>query len=93
MDGATFPFVAGCIFFGVGALLILSLIQYLFQRTRWRGRAVGTIISIETLSAAEGQSTVFALQTFCGLTSMILRLLAFYVNGNLAWLGPDWQPR
>jgi hypothetical protein len=30
MDGATFPFVAGCIFFGVGAL-ILSLIQYLFS--------------------------------------------------------------
>jgi hypothetical protein len=184
MDGATFPFVAGCIFFGAGALLILSLIQYLFQRTRWRGQAVGTIVSIETLSAAEGQGTVsasadaaettainrhyrpvvaytveghpyqvqgaysmrpsttqissvgdtattqiridplpydtgqtvsirydpaapanaivvdrqreltvFALQIFCGLMSMILGLLAFYVNGNLAWLGPDWQPR
>ena len=184
MDGATFPFVAGCIFFGAGALLILSLIQYLFQRTRWRGRAIGTIVSIETLSA-EGQGTVsasadaaetnpalkryyrpvvaytveghpyqvqgaysmrpsttqitsvgdtattqiridplpydtgqtvsirydpaapanaivvdrqreltvFALQIFCGLMSMILGLLAFYVNGNLAWLGPDWQPR
>ena len=37
--------------------------------------------------------TVFALQMFCGLVSMILGLLAFYVNGNLAWLGPDWQPR
>jgi uncharacterized protein DUF3592 len=185
MDGATVPFVAGCIFFGVGALLILSLIQYLFQRTRWRGRAVGTIVSIETLSAAQGKGTVsasadaaetnpainrhyrpvvaytveghvyqvqgaysmwpsttpissvgatattpiridplpddtgqtvsirydpaapanaivvdrqreltvFALQMFCGLMSMILGLLAFYVNGNLAWLGPDWQPR
>jgi hypothetical protein len=184
MDGGMFPFVAGCIFFSVGALLILSLIQYLFQRTRWRGRAVGTIVSIETLSAAEGQRTVgasadvaeinpapkryyrpvvaytveghpyqvqgahsmrpsttqitsvgdtattqiridplpyhtgqtvsirydpaapanaivadrqrdltvFALQIFCGLMSMILGLLAFYVNGNLAWLGPDWQP-
>jgi hypothetical protein len=185
MDGATLPLVAGCIFFGVGALLILSLLQYLFQRTRWRGRAVGTVVSIETLSAAEGQGTasasadtaetnpapgryyrpvvaytveghpyqvqgaysmrpsttqitsvgdlatteiridplpydagqtvsirydpaapanaividrqreltVFSLQMFCGLMSMILGLLAFYVNGNLAWLGPNWQPR
>jgi hypothetical protein len=185
MDGATVPFVAGCIFFGVGALLILNLIQYLFQRTRWRGWAVGTIVSIETLSAAEAKGTVsasayaaktnpainrhyrpvvaytvgghpyqvpgaysmrpsttqissvgdtattriridplpydtgqtvsirydpaapanaivvdrqreltvFALPMFCGLMSMILGLLAFYVNGNLAWLGPDWQPR
>jgi uncharacterized protein DUF3592 len=183
MEGATFPLVAGCIFFGVGALLILSLFQYLFQRTRWRGRALGTIVPSETLSAAEGQGTVsasadvaetnpaprryyrpvvaytveghvyqvqgaysmrpsttqitsvgdiattqvridplpydtgqpvsirydpaapanaivvdrqreltvFALQMFCGLMSMILGLLAFYVNGNLAWLG--WQPR
>ena len=47
------PFVAGCILFGVGALLILSLIRYLFQRTRWRGPTVGTIVSIETLSAAK----------------------------------------
>ena len=185
MDGGTFPFVAGCIFFGIGALLILSLLQYLWQRPRLRGRVTGTIVSIETLSAAErpgavsasadtpetnpaanryyrpvvaytveghqyqvqgaysmrpsttqitsvggvakteiridplpydtGQTvsirydpaapasaivvdrprelTVFALQIFCGLMSMILGLLAFYLNGNLAWLGPDWQPR
>jgi hypothetical protein len=53
MDGGMVPFVAGCILFGVGALLILSLIQYLFQRTRWRGPTVGTIVSIETLSAAK----------------------------------------
>jgi hypothetical protein len=46
--------------FGVGALLILRPIQSFFQRTRWRGRAVGTIVSIETLSAAEGQGTVSA---------------------------------
>src|ERR1700680_2972048 len=58
MEGATFHLVAGCIFFGVGALLILSPIQYFFQRTRWRGRAVGTIVSIETLSTAEGQGTI-----------------------------------
>jgi Protein of unknown function (DUF3592) len=181
MNGATFPFVAGCIFFGMGAMLILSLLQYVFQRTRWRGRATGTIVSIETLSAerhnavsatsdpprtnpsvechyrpvvaytvgghpyqvqgaysmrssttaitsvggvatteiridplpyATGQTvsirydiaapanaivvdrrrelTVFALQIFCGLMSMILGLLVFYMNGNLAWLGPDW---
>jgi hypothetical protein len=37
--------------------------------------------------------TVFALQIFCGLMSMVVGLLAFYMNGNLAWLGPDWQPR
>jgi hypothetical protein len=36
--------------------------------------------------------TVVALQIFCGLMSMILGLLAFSVNGNLAWLGPDWEP-
>jgi Protein of unknown function (DUF3592) len=35
--------------------------------------------------------TVIALQIFCGLMSMIVGLLAFYMNGNLAWLGPDWQ--
>ena len=183
MDGATFPFVAGCIFFGIGALLILSLLQYLFQRTRWRGRATGTIVSIEALAGAgspeivgasadapevnpathryyrsivaytvdgyeyqvqraysmrpsttqitevggvvttemridplpygTGQKvslrydpaapanaividrtrdlTVFALQIFCGLMSMILGLLVLYANGNLAWLGPDWH--
>jgi hypothetical protein len=181
MDGGTFPLVAGCIFFGIGALLILSLLQYLFQRTRWRGRTTGTIVSIETLSGAEGTAgvsadapemnratnqyyrpivaytvdghpyqvrgayamrssttlithlggvatteirvdplpyeagqkvglrydraapanaividrtrelTVFALQIFCGLMSMILGLLVLYANGNLAWLGPDWQ--
>jgi len=51
MDGATFPFVAGCIFLGVGALLILSLLQYLWQRPRLRGRVTGTIVSIEALSA------------------------------------------
>jgi hypothetical protein len=60
MDGATVPFVAGCIFFGVGALLILSLIQYLVQRTRWCGRAVDTNVSIETLSAAQGKGKVSA---------------------------------
>jgi len=37
--------------------------------------------------------TVFALQIFCGLMSMMLGLLAFYMNGNLAWLGPDWRAR
>jgi Protein of unknown function (DUF3592) len=183
MSGDTFPFVAGCIFFGIGALLILSLVQYLFQRTRWRGRATGTIVSIETVSATEdprtvsasadaaqanpasqpyyrpvvsytveghrydvqgaysmrssttqttyvggvatteirtgplpydtGQTvsvrydpavpanaividrtrelTVIALQIFCGLMSMVLGLLAFHANGNLAWLGPEWH--
>jgi hypothetical protein len=35
--------------------------------------------------------TVFALQIFCGLMSMILGLLVLYANGNLAWLGPDWH--
>ncbi|HEV2042458.1 MAG TPA: hypothetical protein VGT81_20855 [Casimicrobiaceae bacterium] len=35
--------------------------------------------------------TVFALQIFCGLMSMVVGLLAFYMNGNLAWLGPDWH--
>jgi hypothetical protein len=34
--------------------------------------------------------TVFALQIFCGLMSMVLGLLVFYANDNLAWLGPDW---
>jgi hypothetical protein len=183
MSGDTFPFVAGCIFFGLGALLILSLLQYLWQRTRWRGRATGTVVAIDTVAVAEdprtiakaadapaaelasprhyrpvvaytvdgqpyqvrgpysmrpsetrttfvgdaattetrtgplrydtGQTvsvgydpkdpanaividrrrelTVFALQIFCGLMSMVLGLLAFYMNGNLAWLGPDWH--
>ncbi len=35
--------------------------------------------------------TVIALQIFCGLMSMILGLMAFYMNDNLAWLGPDWH--
>jgi uncharacterized protein DUF3592 len=183
MNGETFPFVAGCIFFGLGALLILSLLQYLWQRMRWRGRAMGSIVAIDTVSAAEGmhaiakaadapaadhaspryycplvaytvdgqryqvrgpystqpsttrtsfggdlasseirtgplqydtgqtvsvgydrsnpanaividrtrELTVIALQIFCGLMSMVLGLLAFYMNGNLAWLGPQWQ--
>jgi hypothetical protein len=184
MNGDTFPFVAGCIFVGFGGLLILSLLQYLWQRTRWRGRATGSIIAIETVSAAEapqsiakladapaddaaaaqryyrpvvaysvdgqqyrvqgpyalrssttrttyvgdtatseiqidrlpydtGQSmsvgydrtnpanaividrrrelTVIALQIFCGGMSMVLGLLAFYWNGNLAWLGQEWH--
>jgi hypothetical protein len=60
MDGGTFPFVAGCIFFGMGALLILSLLQYLWQRPRLRGRVTGTIVSIETLSAAERPGAVSA---------------------------------
>lgn len=183
MDGATFPFIAGCIFFSIGALLILSLFQYLWQRARSGGRAVGTIVAIETIDGADdsralvaaaeaagtasaaqryyrplvryivdgreyqvrgsysmrpmtitttsvgdaatsevrigpldhdvGQRigvrydranpanalvvdqrrelTVIALQIFCGLMSMILGLLAFYANGNLAWLGPEWH--
>jgi hypothetical protein len=183
MDGGTFPFVAGCIFFGLGVLLILSLLQYLWQRTRWNGRATGNIVAIDMNSAAEGRQTiakaadapvpdqasqryyravvayevdgqhfqvrgpfsmrsstarttfigdtatseiqfgplrydvgdkvrvgydrsspanaiviertrevtVIALQIFCGLMSMIVGLLVFYANGNLAWLGPDWQ--
>ena len=183
MNGDTFPFVAGCIFFGLGALLILSLLQYLWQRMRWRGRVTGSIVAIDTVSAAEGthaiakaadapaadpgsqryyrpvvayrvdgqqyqvqgpysmqtsttrtsfvggvasseirtgplqydigqtvsvgydrsnpanaividrtrELTVIALQIFCGLMSMVLGLLAFYMNGNLAWLGPEWQ--
>jgi Protein of unknown function (DUF3592) len=184
MNGDTFPFVAGCIFFGLGALLILSLLQYLWQRMRWRGRATGSIVAIDTVSAAEGtqaiakaadapapdpasprcyrpvvaytvdgqqyqvqgpysrqpsttrttfvggvasseirsgrlqydtgqtesvgydrsnpahaividrtrELTVIALPIFCGLMSMVLGLLAFYMNGNLAWLGPEWHP-
>jgi hypothetical protein len=183
MEGGTFPLVAGSIFLVIGALLILSLLQYLWQRRRLRGRVTGTIVSIETLSAAEGQGTasasadapetnpvanryyrpvvaytvdglryeirgaysmrssttqiiggggvataetridplrygtgqqvslrydpaapanatiidrtreltVFALQIFCGLMSLVLGLLVFYANGNLAWLGPDWK--
>jgi hypothetical protein len=35
--------------------------------------------------------TVFALQIFCGLMSIAVGLLAFYANGNLAWVGPAWQ--
>lgn len=184
MDGGTFPFVAGCIFSGFGVLLIGSLLQSLLQRTRWRGRATGSIVAIDTVSGAEapraiakladdvaddaaalrrryrpvvayavdgrqyqvkgpyatrssttrttigggtttsevridplsydtGQSmsvgydrsnpanavvidvrrelTVAAAQIFCGAMSMVLGLLAFYWNGNLAWLGPDWH--
>src|ERR1700687_1018831 len=60
MDGGTFPFVAGCIFFGIGALLILSLLQYLWQRPRLRGRVTGTIVSIETLSTPERPGAVSA---------------------------------
>src|SRR3979409_2571419 len=58
MSGETFPFVAGCIFFGLGALLILSLLQYLWQRTRWRGRATGTVVAIDTVAAAEDPRTI-----------------------------------
>jgi Protein of unknown function (DUF3592) len=184
MDGGTFPFVAGCIFSGFGVLLIGSLLQSLWQRTRWRGRATGSIVAIDTVSGAEaprtiarladdvpddaaalqrryrpvvayavggrqyqvngpyaprssttrttigggtatsevridrlsydtGQSMsvgyertnpsnaividvrrelmVAAAQIFCGVMCMVLGLLAFYWNGNLAWLGPDWH--
>jgi hypothetical protein len=183
MDGVTFPFVAGCIFFGVGALLILSLLQYAWQRRGMPGRATGSIVAIDISSAAEGRQTiaraadapasnaasqrfyrvvvayevdgqqfevrgpfsmqpsttrttyagaagtsktefgplrydvgdkmsvaydrtnpahaivmdrtrdwtVFALQIFCGLMSIAVGLLAFYANGNLAWVGPAWQ--
>lgn len=35
--------------------------------------------------------TVIALQVFCAVMSMLLALVAFYLNGNLAWLGPQWQ--
>lgn len=57
MNGDTFPFVAGCLFFGLGALLILSLLRYLGQLC-WRGRATGSIVAIDTVSAAEGTQAI-----------------------------------
>ena len=77
MNGGLFPFVAGCIFFGTGALLIGSLLGFLVRRLRVllsMGRIVGRVVALETLSSTAGKQT-----------------LAFYLNGNLGWLGPDWQ--
>lgn len=34
---------------------------------------------------------VAVMQIFFGMMFMIIGLLAFYVNGNLAWIGPDWH--
>jgi Protein of unknown function (DUF3592) len=184
MDPGTFPFVIGCFFFGAGALVTLSLVQYLWQRTRWSGRTMGSVVAIDTVSADEAPRSIasvadgvaddaaasrrfyrpvvaysvdgqqyqvkgsyatrdstttttsvggttrseiridplpydtgrsmkvgydrvdpgnaividvrrdlmlFALQSFFGMMFMIIGLLAFYWNGNLAWLGPDWH--
>ena len=52
MNGSLLLLIVGWIFFGFGALAILSLLQYLGQRGRWRGRAEGTITAIETLAGA-----------------------------------------
>ncbi len=52
MNGSLLLLFVGWIFFGFGAVAILSLLQYLGQRGRWRGRAEGTITSIETTAGA-----------------------------------------
>jgi hypothetical protein len=53
----------------------------------------GKTVSIRCDPAAPANAIVVDRQIFCGLMSMIPGLLAFHVNGNLAWLGPAWQPR
>lgn len=34
---------------------------------------------------------LFSIQTFIGLICIVVGLLIFFFNGNLAWLGPDWH--
>jgi hypothetical protein len=34
---------------------------------------------------------LFSIQTFIGLMCIVIALLIFLCNGNLAWLGPDWR--
>ncbi len=43
----------------------------------------------KTFSHAGGQGTVT--QTFIGLMCVVVGLLIFFFNGNLAWIGPDWH--
>jgi len=34
---------------------------------------------------------LFSIQTFIGLMCVLVGLLIFFFNGNLAWIGPDWH--
>jgi len=34
---------------------------------------------------------LFSIQTFIGLMCVVVGLLIFFFNGNLAWIGPDWH--
>jgi hypothetical protein len=172
------PFVAGCAFLGFGLLALQGVAGALWRSRRFRGRADGTLVALETpdgrsyhsaadvptgptaplsfrqvvefslggttyqargpllmrdltkeISYGGGHGTVttrvgalefepgatvpvaynradpgdatlrglgyrlevFSIQTFIGFMSVVVGLFIFFFNGNLAWLGPDWQ--
>ena len=176
--GEVVPFVAGCLFLLFGILAVQGVVAALWRKRRFRGRASGRLVALETLDgqsfrdAADvpvgptaplsfrpvvefsldgtthtvrgpfvmrevtkeyaysgGQGTVtttveplafvpgqsvsiaynpadpgdaivggigdewqlFSVQTFIGLMCIVVALLIFLFNGNLAWLGPDWR--
>jgi hypothetical protein len=35
---------------------------------------------------------LFSIQTFIGFMCVVVGLIIFFFNGNLAWLGSDWHP-
>lgn len=35
---------------------------------------------------------LFSIQTFIGFMCVVVGLIIFFFNGNLAWLGADWRP-
>ena len=179
MQGESGPFIVGCIFLFFGVLAVLGVLGALWRSRRFRGRADGTLIALETpdgrtfrkpadvpvgptaplsfrpivtfslagksytvrgpflmrevtkeisSSGEKGAVTTtvgpmdfepgqtvpvaynpsdpndatlrrgglelepFAIQVFMGFMCIVVALLIFLFNGNLAWLGPDWHP-
>jgi hypothetical protein len=178
VKGEIIPLVAAWLFLVFGLLAVQGVLRALWRTRRFRGRATGTLIALETpdgqsfrqaadipvgptaplsfrpvaefslggrkytargpfqmrevtkeISHAAGQGTLtttvgplalvpgqtllvaydpaepadalvaatgywlqlLSIQTFIGLMCIVIALLIFLFNGNLAWLGPDWH--
>lgn len=49
MQGEIIPFVAGCLFLGFGVLAVQGVVGTLWRSRRFRGRAEGRLVALETL--------------------------------------------
>ena len=92
MQGGFIPFVAGCLFLAFGLLAMQGVVGTLWRSRRFRGRAEGRLVALETLDGRRySKASDVPTGPNAPRSSVVVGLLIFFFNGNLAWLGPDWH--